>query len=241
MVVATSVIITTFIWSPTSISSPTYSRISVRPRSARTVSIPPTISPSPASRGMRCCGQRPSSWNCWPTLINICSSNVVSRVCVFVCACDYIPVADWLKILVVDWLFTMVHSRHFLRKITLGILIVDWLFTSKLCSTFSWEIPIDLVYVARYARWGFDGQSPTCCSQQPLHGGLRRGTSFFVSNVSRLYELIRGSYVGSSSHGWLRMGKNILYSILLCVFSHVSHLKRTKTCYCAELLNVSGC
>ena len=97
------VIITICTSSPTSISSPTYSRISVRPRSARTVSIPPTISPSPVSHGMRCCGRRPSSWNCWPTLINICSSNVVS--------CLLVHFHRWLAI----YNRQIIRSRHYLR------------------------------------------------------------------------------------------------------------------------------
>ena len=169
------VIITTFIWSPTSISSPTYSRISVRPRSARTVSIPPTILHFPVSRGMRCCGQRPSSWNCWPTLmINICSSNVVS--------CLLVHFHRWLAInFTIDRLYVL--ATIYEQIIHWYILIVDWLFTSKLCSTFSWEIPIDLVYVARYARRGFDGQPSTCCGEQPLHGGLRRDASVFLSSL----------------------------------------------------------
>ena len=51
-----------------------------------------------------------------------------TRVCVCVCVCDYIVVADWLKILVVDWLFTLEHSRHFLRTNCVGAfaLLIDW-------------------------------------------------------------------------------------------------------------------
>ena len=41
------------------------------------------------------------------------------KSCVHACVCDYIFVADWLKILVVDWLFTLEHSRHFYEQITL--------------------------------------------------------------------------------------------------------------------------
>ena len=55
----------------------------------------------------------------------------------------------------------IIRSHHYEQIIRWCILIADWLFTSKLCSTFL--IPIDLVYVARYARRGFDGQPSTCC------------------------------------------------------------------------------
>ena len=68
--------------------------------------------------------------------------NVVSRVCVCahartrvcVCVCDYISVADWLKILVVDWLFTMVHSCHFLRTKCVG----------AFSPLIGWKIPVDI-------------------------------------------------------------------------------------------------
>ena len=62
--------------------------------------------------------------------------NVVSRVCTHahVCVCDYIVVADWLKILVVDWLFTMVHSRHFLRRNYVG----------AFSPLIGWKIPVDI-------------------------------------------------------------------------------------------------
>ena len=62
--------------------------------------------------------------------------NVVSRVCVHARTrvCDYISVADWLKILAVDWLFTMVHSRHFLRTHFVGAFAL----------LIGWKIPVDI-------------------------------------------------------------------------------------------------
>ena len=57
-----------------------------------------------------------------------------ARVCVCVCVsvcvcvCDYLVVADWLKILVVDWLFTLEHSRHFIRTNYVGAFspLIGW-------------------------------------------------------------------------------------------------------------------
>ena len=57
----------------------------------------------------------------------VCTRGMCVCVCVCVCVCDYISVADWLKILVVS-LFTMVHSRHFLRTNYVGAFspLIDW-------------------------------------------------------------------------------------------------------------------
>ena len=54
-----------------------------------------------------------------------------ARVCVCVCVCVCVitfPLLIGKKILVVDWLFTLEHSRHFLRTNYVGAfaLLIDW-------------------------------------------------------------------------------------------------------------------